>query len=160
MTINENKMLSRNRKRRIEQINKINDDVKLLLNKIKKEKKKNKNFDKIKQLELLLVRIKYADKPNKLESNVKKLNKVQVNDKNLHENKNEILLDYVGEFEMDGDLKVGDQFRQTVTRFKFMDSFESYIISNDQDYDPEDAIFNGYNYRLDIPHFNKVNRSQ
>ena len=76
MTINENKMLSRNRKRRSDRRNKINDDMKLLLNKIKSErKKKNKNIDKIKQLEILLVRIKYADKPNKLESALKELKK-------------------------------------------------------------------------------------
>ena len=36
---NENKNLSRNTKRRIHRRNKINDDMKLLLNKIKSEKK-------------------------------------------------------------------------------------------------------------------------
>ena len=40
MTINENKMLSTNTKRIIERRKKINDDMKLLLNKIKSEKKK------------------------------------------------------------------------------------------------------------------------
>ena len=39
MTITENKMLSRNRKRRIDRRNKINDDMKLLINKILSEKK-------------------------------------------------------------------------------------------------------------------------
>ena len=69
MTINENKKLSRNRKRRIDRINKFDNDMKLILNKIKSEKKKkNKNVDKIKELEILLVRIEYADNPNKLES--------------------------------------------------------------------------------------------
>ena len=41
---NENKRLSRNRKRRTDRKNKLNDDMKLLLNKIKSEKKK-KNLD-------------------------------------------------------------------------------------------------------------------
>ena len=83
---NENKKLSRNRKRRIDRKNKINNDMKLLLNKIKSEKRKrNKNFDRIKQLETVLVRIKYADKPDKLQSALKELNKIQVIDKNLHE---------------------------------------------------------------------------
>ena len=91
MTINENKKLSRNRKRRTNRKNKIDDDMKLFLNKINTEKKKkNKNFDKIKQLESLLVRIKYADNPNRLESALRELNKIQVIDKNLHEIKNEI----------------------------------------------------------------------
>ena len=48
MTINENKKLSRNRKRRIERRNKTNDDMKIFLNKNKTErKKKNKNLEKI-----------------------------------------------------------------------------------------------------------------
>ena len=37
---NENKKISRNRKRRIDRSNKTNDDMKLLLKKIKLEKKK------------------------------------------------------------------------------------------------------------------------
>ena len=36
---NENKELLRNKKRRIDRKNKVNDDMKLLLNKIKSEKK-------------------------------------------------------------------------------------------------------------------------
>ena len=40
ITINENKKLSRNRKRRIIRRNKLNDDMKLLLNKIKSERKR------------------------------------------------------------------------------------------------------------------------
>ena len=69
---NENIKLSRNRRRRIERKNKISDDMKLLLNKIKSEKKKKyKTFNKIKQLEILLVNIKYANDPKKLESALK-----------------------------------------------------------------------------------------
>ena len=46
---NENKELSRNRKRRIERRIKIDDKMKSLLNKIKSEKKKKiKNIDEIK----------------------------------------------------------------------------------------------------------------
>ena len=158
---NENKKLSRNRKRRIERRNKINNDLKLLLNKIKSEKKKKKkNLDKIKQLEILLVNIKYANDPNKLQSELKELNKIQVIDKNLHEIKQEILQDYIGTFEMVGKLKVGDQIRQTHVRFRNMDDFEAYINSIDQDYDSDDSIFNGYIYKIDAPIFNKVNRSQ
>ena len=135
--------------------------MKILLNKIKSEKKKkNKNLDKIKELEILLVNIKYANNPNKLQSEIKKLNKIQVIIKNLHEIKQEILLDYTGEFEMVGNLKVGDQIRQTHIRFRNMDDFEAYINSIDQDYDSDDSIFNGYIYKINTPQFNKVNRSQ
>ena len=53
----------------------MNDDIKLLLKDFKCEKKKKyKFFDKIKQLETLLVKIKYADKPDKLESALRELN--------------------------------------------------------------------------------------
>ena len=44
---------------------------------------------------------------------MRELNRTEVVNKNLHEIKNEILRDYVGEFEMVGNLKVGDQIRQT-----------------------------------------------
>ena len=48
---NEKIKLSRNRKRRIEQKNEKDDNIKFLLNKIKTEKKKkNKSFDKIKKV--------------------------------------------------------------------------------------------------------------
>ena len=158
---NETKKLSRNRKHRITRRLNMNNDMKLILNKIKSEKKKkNKNFDKINQLEILLVNIKYANDPKKLERALKDLNKIQVIDKNLHEIKNEILLDYEGIFEMICNLKVGDQIRQTHIRFRNIDDFEAYINSIDQDYDSDDAIFNGYIYKIDTPQFNKVNRSE
>ena len=64
--------------------------------KIKQKRKKTRNFDRNKELEIELVKIKYADNPNKLQSELKELNEIHVIDKNLHEIKNEILLDYVG----------------------------------------------------------------
>ena len=158
---NETKKLSRNRKRRINRKNKISDDMKLLLNKIKSEKKKkNENFNKIKQLEIFLVNIKYANDPNKLENALKELNKIEVIEKNLHEIKNEILQDYDGTFEMVGTLIVGDQLRQTHIRFRKMIAFETYINSIDQDYDSDDSIFNGYIYKINTPIFIKVKKSQ
>ena len=161
MTISGNKKLSRNRKRRNDRRIKIDDKLKSLLNKIKTEKKKkNKNIDRIKAIEIELVKIKYANNPNKLQSELKELNKIHVIDKNLHEIKNEILLAYVGEFKMVGSLKVGDQIRQTLIRFRNMDDFESYINAIGERYDAEDAIFKGYIYKKDTPQFNRVNRSQ
>ena len=55
---------------------------------------------------------------------------------------------------------MGDQIRQTHIRFRNTNDYEAYINSIDQDYDSEDAIFNGYIYKLNTPQFNKVNRSQ
>ena len=45
---------------------------------------------------------------------------------------------------MVGSLKVGDQVRQTHIRFRNVDDYEFYIISIDEGYDAEDAIFKGY----------------
>ena len=135
--------------------------MKLLLNKIKSEKRKRtKDFDKIKQLEILLVNIKYANNSKKLQSELKELNKIQVFNKKLQEIKQEILIDYNGEFEMVGNLKVCDQIRQTHIRFRNMDDFESYINSIDEGYDADDCIFNGYIYKINTTQFNKINRSQ
>ena len=157
----ENKNLSRYRKRRIDRKNKIDENMKLLLNKIKSEKRKrNKDFDKIKQLEILLVNFKYANNPIKLQSELKEVKKIQVFNKNLHEIKQEILQDYNGEFEMVGNSKVGDQIRQTHIRFRNISDYEAYINSIDEGYDADDCIFNGYIYKIDTPPFNKVNRSQ
>ena len=158
---NETKKLSQKRQRRIERKKKFTDDMKLLLNKIKSEKRKrNKNFNKIKQLEILLVNIKYANDPNKLENALKELNKIQVLDKNLYEIKNETLQDYDGTFEKVGTLLVGDQLRQTHVRFRNISDFETYINSIDEGYDSDDSIFNGYIYKINTPIFNKVKRSQ
>ena len=77
MTINENKKLSKNRKRRIERRIKIDEKMKSFPNKIK-TKKKIKNFDKNKELEIVLVKIKYANNPNELQPELKDLNKIHV----------------------------------------------------------------------------------
>ena len=146
MTINENKKLSGNRKRRIERRIKIDDKLKTLLNEIKSQKKKKKNIDKIKELEIELLKIKYSNKPDKLENALKELNKIEVIHKNLHEIKHEILLDYTGEFEMVGNLKVGDHIRDTRVRFRNINDYEVYINKIDQDYESDDAVFNGYIY--------------
>ena len=82
---NENKKTSQNRRRRVERKIKMDDKMKLLLNNIKTEKKKN--IDKIKKLGKILVKIKYQNKPDKLQSELNEINKIQVVNKNLHENK-------------------------------------------------------------------------
>ena len=61
---------------------------------------------------------------------------------------------------MVGNLKVGDQVRQTYIRFRNIDDYESYINAIDEDYDAEDAIFNGYIYKNNTLQLNLVNRSQ
>ena len=71
------------------------------------------------------------------------MNKIQVVNKNLHENKNEMLLGYDGEFEKVASLKVDDQVRQTLIRFKNSTNYEAYINSIDVGFDAEDAVFIG-----------------
>ena len=80
--------------------------------------------------------------------------------KNLHEIKQEILIDYTGEFEKVGNLKVGDQIRQFHIRFRNVADYESYINAIDREYDSENALFNGYISKSDTPQFNIVKRSQ
>ena len=158
---NENNKLSRKRKRRFERKINMDNNMKILLNKIKSEKKKkNKNFDKTKELEIELVKIKYANNPDKLQSALKELNKIQFVDKKLYEIKQEILVDSTGQFEKVGKLKVGDPIRQTHIRFRNITDSESYINSIDEGYDAEDVIFNSYFFKINTPQFNLVNRSQ
>ena len=61
---------------------------------------------------------------------------------------------------MDGDLKVGDQFRETRIGFRNINDYEAYMNTFDQEYDSEDTFFDGYIYKLNKPQINKVNRSQ
>ena len=61
---------------------------------------------------------------------------------------------------MVGSLKVGDQIRQTIIKFRKIDDYEAYINAIDEGYDAQDSVFNGYIYKLNTPQFNKVNRSQ
>ena len=139
---NANKKLSRNRKRRNERKIKMDEKMKSFLKKIKSEKKKI--IDNFKEIEIELFKIKYANNPNKLQFALKELNKIQVVDKTLYENKQENLGDYAGEFEMVGRSRIGDQIRTTHIRFRNITDFESYINVIDQDYESEDAIFNGH----------------
>ena len=135
--------------------------LKILLNKISsEEKKKNKNYDKIKILEVELVKNKNANNPNKLQSELKELNNIQVVNGKLHEIEQEILMDYTGEVEKVGNLKVGDQIRQTHIRFRNIADYEAYVNAIAEGYDAEDAIFNGYIYKISTPQFNNVKRSQ
>ena len=66
ITNNENRKLSRNKNRRIIRKIKTDDNMESFSNKIKTEK--NENFDKIKEFEIDVVKIEYANNPNKLQS--------------------------------------------------------------------------------------------
>ena len=70
--------------------------------------------------------------------------------------KNKLLGYYAGEFEMVGNLKVGDDIRQTHIRFKISNGYEIYINSIEESYDTDDAIFNGYFYKMNTLQFNLV----
>ena len=63
--------------------------------------------------------------------------------KNLQEIKQEKLVDYTDEFEMIGNLKVGDQIRQTHIGFRINTDYEAFINAIDQVYESADSIFNG-----------------
>ena len=61
---------------------------------------------------------------------------------------------------MFGNLKVGEQIRQTHIRFRNTDGFQSYFKIIEEGYDAEFAIFNGYVYKLNTPQLKLVNISQ
>ena len=68
------------------------------------------------------------------------MNKIHVIDKILHENNQEILVDYGGEFELIGKLSVGDEIRHTHIRVRKITDYESYINAIDEGYDAEYVI--------------------
>ena len=61
---------------------------------------------------------------------------------------------------MVGRLKVGGHIRDTRVTFRNINDYESYINKIDQDYESDDAVFNGYIYKTNTPQYNQVNRSQ
>ena len=86
-------------------------------------------------------------------------NQVHVKRLNLHEIKNKILLDYKGDFELNGLMVTGHVEHKTNFTFRIMDDFESYINAIDFDYDSGVLIFTGNVYKLFTPQFNVANRS-
>ena len=68
--------------------------------------------------------------------------------------------DYGGEFQMADNVKIGDQIRQSHIIFKNITVYEAYVNAIDQDYESEDAIFNGHNHKISTSQFKLVNRSQ
>ena len=112
-----------------------------------------------KQLGLELVKIKHDKYRSKIQSEIKELNKVQFVNQNLHEGKNEILVDYAGEFGMVCSLKVADQIRQIHNSFRNVTGYEAYINFFDEGSDAEDAIFNDYIFKNHTLLFNLVSRS-
>ena len=61
----------------------------------------------------------------------------------MHEIRNESLLDYDGDFDLNGFLVIGPFECQTTIRSKNMDDFEIYMNAIDIDYDSEDVSFIG-----------------
>ena len=77
----------------------------------------------------------------------------------MHENKNGILQDYTGDFELNGLMNIGPVEHKTNIRFEIMDDFERYVNAIDIDYDSEDVTSTGNVYKLNTPQFNVVERS-
>ena len=61
---------------------------------------------------------------------------------------------------MIGKVSIDDQIRETHVGFRLITDYEAYINGIDQDFESEDAIFNGYIYKLNTPQFNLVKRSR
>ena len=72
---------------------------------------------------------------------------------NLHEFKNENLLDYESDFELNGLMDVGPVKRKPNIRFRNMHDFGSYINAIDIAYDSGDVAFTCYVYKLNTTQF-------
>ena len=69
--------------------------------------------------------------------------KINVNGLNLHQIKNEILLVYTGDFELNGSMLIGPVGHKTNIRFKNNDDFETFINAIDVDYNSEMSLLLG-----------------
>ena len=87
-------------------------------------------------------------------------NKSYVNGLKLHENKNDILEDDRGGFELIGSMLIGELEQKTNIRFKKTDDFETFVNAIDNGGDnSEDVTFTKWLYNINIHDFKKVNRS-
>ena len=77
----------------------------------------------------------------------------------LLENKNEKLLDYKGDFELNGSKVIGRIEHKTNIRIENMDDFESSINAIDVDYKGRDFVFTGCVYKLNTLQLKVVKRS-
>ena len=78
---------------------------------------------------------------------------------NLHDIKAEYLLDYTGDFELNGSMAIGSVEDKINTRFRNMDDFESFIKAIDFDYDGKDVTFTMFVCKLSTPQFKVVKGS-
>ena len=81
------------------------------------KRKGTKDIDKNKKLEIEYVKIRYADKTNKLENASKALNKIFVNILYLRQIRDQLSKAYRDEFEKVGTFVFGEQVRQTHISF-------------------------------------------
>ena len=85
--------------------------------------------------------------------------KTYVTGLNPPEIKCETLLNYAGDFELNGSTVFGPVEHKTNVRFRIRDDFESYLNAIDVDYDTEDVTFIGYVHKLITPPFSELKRS-
>ena len=85
--------------------------------------------------------------------------KIYVSGLNLHEIKNELLLDCRSDCELNGLLDVGFAKHKVNNRIRNIDDFESYINAIDIENDSGHVAFTGYVYEINTPQFNIVKRS-
>ena len=79
---------------------------------------------------------------------------------NLHETRKIVVKNYSGVFELVATMFLGETSWKTHIRFRSSNDFEIYIIRFDENgHESDDAIFTGYNHKLETPVFIFVNRS-
>ena len=123
-------------------------------------KVKTEKLIKSRKSEPDLFEIKNVVNPANLKNDLEEINETTVDNLNLHENKEESLVEHAGDFGLIAELSVGDNNRKIHFRFLINNDSEHYINGMDMDYGGECDIFNGYFYKLNAPQFNLDNRSQ
>ena len=78
---------------------------------------------------------------------------------NLHEIKIEFLLEFEGDFELNGLTVIGPVEHRTKIRFRIVNDFEILINAKDVDYDSGHVTFTGYVHKLNTPQFKVVKQS-
>ena len=105
-----------------------------LLDSVKQAKRK-RNFYKTKELEIKTVKLKSANNPNILQSELKELNKIQFVNKKLHEVKQEILEAFDEGFDAEGAVFNGYVYE--------IDTPQFYLVNRSQ-------YGNGCDFKLEI----------
>ena len=74
-----------------------------------------------------MIKLKNGNNPRKLEGELREINKMNVNTLKIHQLKKEKKIDYPWDFEMEGELMVGEYVRKFQLTFRNFDDYETIL---------------------------------